>query len=125
MRYLTDELSSYEKLKNVKPSLSLKNILTAQRVKDYSVPITKDLTYNFAAKKVDDSVLALLQELADEGQLLEKFKALYEGEVVNTGEKRMVLHHLTRGQLGKDVGSGKSADLSETVGVNWGNTYDG
>ncbi|MBE6349419.1 MAG: glucose-6-phosphate isomerase [Spirochaetaceae bacterium] len=98
-----DELSSYEKLKNVKPSLSLKNILTAQRVKDYSVPITKDLTYNFAAKKVDDSVLALLQELADEGQLLEKFKALYEGEVVNTGEKRMVLHHLTRGQLGKDV----------------------
>jgi hypothetical protein len=32
-----------------------------------------------------------------------KYFVVYNGEVVNTGEKRMVLHQLTRGQLGKDV----------------------
>ena len=40
---------------------------------------------------------------ADEAQLADKFKALYNGEVVNTGEKRLVLHHMTRGQLGDAV----------------------
>ena len=31
-----------------------------------------------------------------------KFAALYNGSVVNTG-KRLVLHHMTRGQLGEAV----------------------
>ena len=44
-----------------------------------------------------------LQKLAEEAQLSEKFAALYNGEVVNTGEKRLVLHHMTRGQLGDAV----------------------
>ena len=33
----------------------------------------------------------------------EKYAALYNGEVINTGEKRMVLHQMTRGQLGESV----------------------
>ncbi len=44
-----------------------------------------------------------LAKLAEEAQLSEKFAALYNGEVVNTGEKRLVLHHMTRGQLGDAV----------------------
>ena len=56
-----------------------------------------------AAKAVDDDVLDALVKLAKEAQLAEKFKALYNGEVVNTGEKRLVLHHMTRGQLGDVV----------------------
>ena len=54
-------------------------------------------------KLVDDDVLDALVKLAKEAQLAEKFKALYNGEVVNTGEKRLVLHHMTRGQLGDAV----------------------
>ncbi len=54
-------------------------------------------------KQVDDKVLAALAKLAEEAQLTEKFEALYNGEVINTGEKRLVLHQLTRGQLGDKV----------------------
>ena len=61
------------------------------------------LTYNYAAKAVDDEVLSALQALADEAQLTDKYAALYNGEVINTGEKRRVLHQLTRGQLGGAV----------------------
>ena len=61
------------------------------------------LAYNYAAKQVDEEVLAALGKLAEEAQLTEKFEALYNGEVVNTGEKRLVLHHMTRGQLGDAV----------------------
>lgn len=75
----------------------------AERVKKYSVPMAEGMTYNYAAKQVDDTVLAILADLAAEQQLTEKFEALYNGEVINTGEKRMVLHHMTRGQLGNAV----------------------
>ncbi|MDO5120601.1 MAG: glucose-6-phosphate isomerase [Erysipelotrichaceae bacterium] len=75
----------------------------AERVKKYSVPMAEGLVYNFAAKAVNDEILADLQKLADEQELLAKFEALYNGEVVNTGEKRLVLHQLCRGQLGNDV----------------------
>ena len=47
--------------------------------------------------------IEVLQELADEAELADKYKALYNGAVINTGEKRLVLHQLTRGQLGDDV----------------------
>ena len=61
------------------------------------------LAFNYAAKQVDDKALETFARLAEEMQLAEKFEALYNGEVINTGEKRMVLHHLTRGQLGEAV----------------------
>ena len=44
-----------------------------------------------------------MAELAEEAQLVEKYNALLNGEIINTGEKRMVLHQLTRGQLANDV----------------------
>ncbi len=75
----------------------------AERVKKYSVPMAAGLAFNYASKQVDDKVLELLAKLAEETQLVEKFEALYNGEVINTGEKRMVLHHMTRGQLGEAV----------------------
>ena len=102
-----DKLSSYKKLQSLKGAVSVKAALSAStaadRVKNYSVPMGAGLTYNYAAKQVDEKVLAVLKELAAEAQLTEKFAATYNGEVINTGEKRMVLHHLCRGQLGNDV----------------------
>ena len=75
----------------------------ADRVKSYCVPMAEGLAFNYAARPVDDAIMASLQKFADEAQLTDKFAALYNGEVVNTGEKRLVLHQLTRGQLGNTV----------------------
>ncbi len=101
-----DTLSSFKELENVK-HVDLKAVMAgengAERVKKYSVPMAADLAFNYAAKEVDDDVLSALSKLADEAQLAEKFEELYNGAVINTGEKRMVLHHLTRGQLGNKV----------------------
>ena len=101
-----DTLSSYKELADVKPAC-LTEVMSgdngAERVKNYSIPMAAGLAYNYAAKQVDEEVLAALGKLAEEAQLTEKFEALYNGEVINTGEKRLVLHHMTRGQLGDAV----------------------
>ena len=102
----TDTLASYQELANVK-RVNLAEAMSgeqgAERVKNYSVSMTEGLNYNYAAKEVDDTVIDALAKLADEAQLVDKFEALYNGEVINTGENRLVLHHLTRGQLGDKV----------------------
>ena len=83
-----DTLASFKELEKVE-RVNLVEAMTgesgAERVKNYSVPMAEGLTYNYAAKQVDDKVLAALAKLADEAQLAEKFEALYNGEVINTG----------------------------------------
>lgn len=102
-----DTLSSYKKLQSLKNAVSLKGVLSgdagARRVREYSVPMAAGLSFNFASRQVNEQVLQVLSELASEAQLSQKFEALYNGDVINTGEKRMVLHHLLRGQLGGKV----------------------
>ena len=101
-----DTLKSYQELKDT-ARVNLAEVMSgengSERVKTYSVPMAEGMAYNYAAKAVDDNVLAVLAKLAKEAQLTEKFAALYNGEVINTGEKRLVLHQLTRGQLGDAV----------------------
>ena len=101
-----DTLESFKELSNVK-KVNLVEAMTgengAERVKKYSVPMAAGLAYNYAAKQVDDDVLEGLKKLAKEAQLTEKYAALYNGEMINTGEKRLVLYQLTRGQLGDTV----------------------
>ena len=101
-----DTLEAYKELSNVK-KVNLAEVMTgengAERVKNYSVPMAAGMAYNYAAKQVDGDVLEALKKLAKEAQLTEKYAALYNGEVINTGEKRLVLHQLTRGQLGDTV----------------------
>ena len=101
-----DTLASYKKLgelKRVKLAEVMSGEQGANRVKGYSVPMGAGMNFNYGARPVDDEILAGLSEFAKEAQLTEKFAALYNGEVINTGEKRLVLHHLCRGQLGDDV----------------------
>ena len=101
-----DALTSYQELMNTKPvelAAAMSGDNGAQRVKNYTVPMGAGLDFNFAARPVDDDILAALAAFAKEAQLTEKFADLYNGAVINTGEKRMVLHHLTRGQLGDNV----------------------
>ena len=101
-----DTLSAYQELKNTHPvnlAAAMSGEAGAERVKRYSVPMGEGLDFNYGARPVDDHILDALAKLAEEAQLTEKYAALYNGDVINTGEKRRVLHHLTRGQLGDTV----------------------
>ena len=101
-----DTLAAYQALKTA-PKVDLKAAMSgeegAQRVRRYTVPMGAGLAFNFGARPVDDGVLAILADFAKEAQLTEKFAELYNGAVINTGENRLVLHHLCRGQLGDAV----------------------
>ena len=102
-----DTLKSYRDLTENTKKVNLAEVMSgengAARVRNYNVAMGAGLVYNYAAKQVDDEVLDQLEALAKEAQLTEKYEALYNGEVINTGEKRLVLHQLTRGQLGNTV----------------------
>ena len=102
-----NRLESFKKLQSLKGSVSLKSVLSgedgAKRVAEFNIPMGGSLSYNYAAKAVDGKIISVFKQIVEESQLLEKYAALYNGEVINTGEKRLVLHQLTRGQLGNDV----------------------
>ncbi len=101
-----DALSSYQELlaaERVNLAAAMTGENGAERVKRYTAPMGAELSFNYGARPVDDGILSLLAKFAKEAQLTEKFAALYNGEVINTGEKRRVLHHMTRGQLGEAV----------------------
>ena len=102
-----DKLASWKKLLSLKGMVSVAEELScaqaADRIAKYSIPMGGNLTYNYAAKQVNEQILKTFAELAEEQQLVEKYQELLNGEIVNTGEKRMVLHQLTRGQLGQNV----------------------
>ena len=101
-----DTLQAYKVLQKAKKT-NLKKVMSGNngtnRVKSYSVPIGAGLVFNYGARPVDDYIINKLAELSSEAQLIEKFEALYNGDVINTGENRMVLHHMCRGQLGNKV----------------------
>ena len=73
-----DTLSSYEKLSGLKNHVDIAAAMSGEqggeRVKNYSTPMAAGLQYNYAAKEVDETVLAALAELADEAQLIDKFE---------------------------------------------------
>jgi len=101
-----DKTVSFDKLRSLAPvgkSFDFASLLTGERVRACQTGMAGGLTYSWAAKSVDDTVLAELQNLAREQQVTEKYTALLDGEIMNTGEKRRVLHQLSRGRLGKPV----------------------
>ena len=101
-----DELKAFEALKAAK-RVDLVSVMSgesgARRVAEYRVPMAEGLVYSYAAKAVDGDLLQALKALAEEAQLADKYEQLLNGEVINTGEKRLVLHQLTRGQQAGDV----------------------
>ena len=101
-----DTLSAYSALADCK-KVNLVEAMSgdngATRAKNYSVPMAAGLVYNYASKEVDDEIIEKLAALAEEASLVDKFEELYNGAVINTGENRLVLHQMTRGQLGNPV----------------------
>ncbi|MBQ6720497.1 MAG: glucose-6-phosphate isomerase [Oscillospiraceae bacterium] len=101
-----DTLASYQELlaaDKVDLAAAMSGENGAARVRNYTVPMGEGLTFNYGARPVDDNILDILAKFAKEQQLTEKFAALYNGDVINTGENRRVLHHMCRGQLGEAV----------------------
>ena len=96
-----NELTSYQKLGQsgrVDLTCAMAGEEGTARVKKYNAPMAAGMTYYYAAKQVDDAILKDLCALAEEAQLASKFEELYNGAVINTGEKRLVLHHRTAGR---------------------------
>jgi glucose-6-phosphate isomerase len=98
-----DQLESFSALSRFTDPADLHTVLDPDRVQTYQAPAGAGLQYNYAAKQVDDRRIEILAQLAEEAQLAGKFQAILDGEIMNTGEGRMVLHHLARGQLRSDV----------------------
>ena len=64
-----DTLSSWKKLQSLKGMVSVKDELSgsnaAKRISNYSIPMGGSLTYNYAAKQVNEQILKTLSELAE------------------------------------------------------------
>jgi len=99
-----DETAAYTQLRHSSDTVAgPENSLSAEQVESWKVPSAAGMMYYYAASMLKESDINLLQTLADEQQLIEKYRAVLNGERINTGENRRVLHQLTRGQLGEDV----------------------
>jgi glucose-6-phosphate isomerase len=107
MQYVNfDKTAAYKRLAEYASAwkgVDFRAALDADRVRRCRTPMAGGLHFSWAAKAADDEVLKLLQALAGEQELIAKYQALLNGEVINTGEKRKVLHHLLRGELGQPV----------------------
>jgi glucose-6-phosphate isomerase len=101
-----DKTGSYKKLADLvrtAKQIDFNVLLSPARIKESVVPMAGGLAYSWAAKRVDKPVFDALAGLAEEQELIAKYRALLDGEIFNTGEGRRVLHHLLRGRLGKAV----------------------
>ena len=102
-----DTLDAWKAIEADDHRVDIKEALTGEaggkRMAECKVPMAAGMTYYYGAKAVDEELLNKLTALAKEAELTEKYKELYEGAVINTGEKRLVLHQLTRGELGDPV----------------------
>ena len=107
-----DKTAAYKRLMDLAPAgknFDFKKALNPERVRNSSVPLAEGLSFNWAAKAVDEKILDALAALAEEQELIAKYRTLLEGEVMNTGEDRKVLHQLLRSPDGK-AATGKAVN---------------
>ena len=75
-----DSMNSFQELSKVE-KVDLVRLMSgengADRVKNYSIAMGAGLVYNYAAKEVDEDILAKLEALAKEAQLTEKYEAFF------------------------------------------------
>ena len=90
-----DQTQSYKDLKNISP-IDIKTELTKERVEKYEIDTGRQIKFNYAALPVNENIINILAELSKEQDLIEKYKLILNGETMNPGEGRKVLHHLTR-----------------------------
>ncbi len=98
-----DQTESYHQLRRTDTLVSLRDDLDKKRIADRRIPAGAGMDFHYGAAMLTETDIDRLQALSDEQQLVEKYQILLDGERVNTGENRRVLHHLTRGRVGKNV----------------------
>ena len=63
-----DTLASYEKLAGLKNHVDIKEAMAgengAERVAEYTAPMAEGLSFNYAAKQVDDNVLDCISRIS-------------------------------------------------------------
>ena len=113
-----DKAKAFIELSKQKP-FDVRTGLTKDRIGRTMIPQGGGLTYSYAAMPVDDAIITTLQKLADEQEVIEKYKSLLKGAVINLTENRSVLHQLTRGQVLADKvvidGTDKGAFYTEEL----------
>ena len=80
-----DTLASFQRLAETsRPSLEAELTAEAVRTREcaYDVGSQETLAYNYAAKAVSDEVVDRLAALADEAELLAKYRMILSGEIM-------------------------------------------
>ena len=92
--------TAYEKKKNDK----IKDLFSADpdRFRKYTLQ-TEYILFDFSKNNIDDEIMALLSELADECKLKDAIEAMFSGEKINQTEDRAVLHTALRNFSGNPV----------------------
>jgi glucose-6-phosphate isomerase len=101
-----DKTNSYKHLTELAAAgkgFDFKKSLSKENVTKHDAPLAEGLRFNWAAKGLDEEILGVLQNLADEQELIKKYRALLKGEIMNTGEDRKVLHQLLRSPNGRSA----------------------
>jgi glucose-6-phosphate isomerase len=93
-----DKVDSFQNLKKIKP-VDIRTALSKERINSYSIPAGGGMEYCYAAMPVSEQTIDCFQKLCEEQELVEKYKSLLSGEVMNLGEARQVLHQLLRGPV--------------------------
>ncbi|MCX2683807.1 glucose-6-phosphate isomerase [Campylobacter sp. MIT 21-1685] len=88
-------LQHFKEIKNVHMRAMFEE--DTQRAKRYFCSIGK-LRLDYSKNRINDTTLSLLIDLAKECALKEKIIAMFNGEKINTTEKRAVLHTALRNQ---------------------------
>ncbi|MBU0957027.1 MAG: glucose-6-phosphate isomerase [Spirochaetes bacterium] len=91
-----DQSPLWPELSASKPE-KLREVLNAQRIHERILPAGGGLSYSWAAMDLADRTVELLQAAADELGLIDQYRQVLSGQMMNRGEKRMVLHHALRG----------------------------
>lgn len=88
--------SVWKNISLAKPE-NLVKALDAPRISSRVLSAGGGLSYSYSAMDISDETILLLGKAAEELELIEQFRELAGGEVMNIGENRLVLHHALRG----------------------------
>jgi glucose-6-phosphate isomerase len=91
-----DQTTVWPELRSI-PAERLADCLEAGRVRRRQLAAGGGLTYNYAAMDVSERAIDLLAQAAAELGLLDQYRAVLAGQVMNRGEQRLVLHLALRG----------------------------
>jgi glucose-6-phosphate isomerase len=73
-----------------------------QRFAKFSIN-SEDILFDFSKNLINEETIPLLISLAERAQLREKTEAMFSGSIINTTEKRAVLHTALRNRSNKPV----------------------